>query len=447
MKLLIIRCSIESIWGSCRVISPNLQALYSHLESSGNNKIIWHDLDQNVLDVDSEVCSLMLQNLANVLKNAKPDKLIFTDHIPVPSVILSFLSLHMETAKLPPIVMHLYGDFTYFSERWLLLNKHFIGHKIDFIVASDAQRRLVNSFLRENNNVEKICFPVDESQFNFSNESRNKFRKEMNLTEKDFVILYTGRVSLQKNVDLLVREFLKIKNTHDATLHLWVVGEFDDVGAQFFGMKLFEGAMFEKIQSLLSRVPQSIRANIKIWGGQERSKLINILNASDMFASFSLYHDEDYGMSPAEALSTGLCSSLTHWGGYYSFYSKQWECDLIPVTITDYGHKVRVSKFHEYINYVLENRKKLEESRMERSIQFQREFGIMGNVLPLEKIVTKNDQRPFMGFNWLLTQYATFLKLIKNGTIRGGDLIPGRNNFYYQIYKNYIEPAREGCDD
>jgi len=49
--------------------------------------------------------------------------------------------------------------------------------------------------------------------------------------------------------------------------------------------------------------------------------------------SLSLYHDEDFGMSPAEAALCGLPLVLTDWGGYAGFRDYSLACDLVPVRI------------------------------------------------------------------------------------------------------------------
>lgn len=61
-------------------------------------------------------------------------------------------------------------------------------------------------------------------------------------------------------------------------------------------------------------------------------------NGSDVFVSLSLYHDEDFGYSPLEALSCGTPVVCTNWGGYRDFkksLDKSHSVELIDVSLEE----------------------------------------------------------------------------------------------------------------
>ena len=440
MKLLIVKSAVESKWGSCKVISPNLHQLYLGLGKQF--RIEWFSLHEDLLKSELQTYDSSIDQLLQCILKSKPDRLVFVDHLPPPPKVLAYLSLLTNLKKLPPIVFHIYGDFTYFAREWSYLNEILIGHPVTFIVASTSQKKLVNTFLGQptNESVFKLCFPVNEKEYYFDNKERHKLRAEHGLPEDDRVILYSGRVSLQKNVDVLIKEFLKLKKPTAGHNHLWIVGAFDDVGADFIGYESYHGYMFSKIQSLLETATSAQRSRIKFWGQQGKNNLRKIKSAADLFASFSLYHDEDYGMSPAEALACGLPSILTDWGGYSSFVESEkkadprWDCQLVPVELSEYGSEIVVDAFHSYVSDFTPLGSG---ERQANSRTFLSEFSISSNVKILENIL-KAAPVGFSGFHWLLEQHATALNLNWSKTKFNKFLSPKKDGYYHDIYQNYI---------
>lgn len=436
MKLLIIKSSTESKWGSCKVISPNLHKLYQGL--GVGFELDWFELPEDLLKGEMKSNSSLVADLFRHIEATGPDRLIFVDHLPPPPVVLSFLSMQTKLTKVPPIIFHLYGDFTYFSKQWSYLNEVLEGHPVRFVVASDSQKRLVNEFLTDDfkakSPIEKLCFPVNAKDYFFNIKERAEMRAELGLTDDDIVILYSGRISLQKNVDLLINEFLKIKK-EGKRYHLWVVGSFDDVGADFIGYESYPGYMFAKIQSILDGCSADELKRIKFFGHLGKGALRVTKSAADIFASFSLYHDEDYGMSPAEALATGLTSILTDWGGYSSFASsRKWHCDLLSVDLSEFGFELGVNSFVELAeNYV----GKSDAVRFNHSKEFLAQFSIEPNIEVLREIL-KKEGVPFSGFSWLLEQHAFAMNENWSKIKYNKFLAPMDKGYYPQLYNNYI---------
>lgn len=434
MKLLIVRSSDLSSWGSCKVISPNLQESYKLLANKLD--LLWFNLptdyiQQEIAGVDAHIIDLSLK-----IKNERPDKIVFTDHLPNSAEILNKLSLVMDLDQLPPVVIHVYGDFTYFSKDWVELSPKLINHPVKFLTASNSQKKLLSYFCEDSKVVEQLCFPVDSNAYFFDSKARLKIRNEMDIDDQDIVILYSGRISLQKNVDLLLREYLTLTQNPKRSIHLWLVGAFDDLGAPFMGAETDEGYLYAKMESMLHALPEEARIKIKFWGLQNKEKLREIKSAADLFISLSLYHDEDYGMSPAEALACGLPCLLTDWGGYSSFASDTWRCQLMPVSITEFGLQIKISSIKQFVNTYIDS-KTNETDRKRWSDEFLNHFSIKNNSRKLGSFL----QKPFslfQGFTWSLAPFSEqFGKSSVSKTISSSNG-PSNKNFYYQVYKNYI---------
>lgn len=74
---------------------------------------------------------------------------------------------------------------------------------------------------------------------------------------------------------------------------------------------------FGKARGLFQELPTSIQKRIFFKGSVPHKDLNLFYNAADLFVSLSLHHDEDFGMSVAEAMATGLPCVLTDWGGIF----------------------------------------------------------------------------------------------------------------------------------
>lgn len=446
MKLLLLKTEDESQWGSCKVISPNLHALYQNL--GDGFQVEWFEIPQDLVRGELSAKFSYMERLVQKLAEFRPERLIFVDHLPVPSRIVAHLSLHINLKKLPPLIFHIYGDFTYFSNDWLFLNSELLSHKMEFIVASAAQKKLVEEFLDTKVGVSQLCFPVNDNDYYFDALVRTAARKELGLKEEDFVLLYSGRISLQKNVDILLQEYFKLKKEVKGDLYLWIVGAFDDVGAEFMGYSTFHGHMFTKIQNLLNGYSDEERKLLKFWGQKSKNDLLKLKNAADFFISLSVYHDEDYGMSPAEALATGLPSMLTDWGGYSSFVSpqKEWVCSLVPVAITDFGLELETGVLRKTVIKAIEEKELDQSQRKNYSQSFHKHFSINANKSKLGQIL-KKPMHPFGGFNWLLQQYASALNMNWSKSKLNKFLNPDHKGFYYNIYKNYISMPQEKLND
>lgn len=431
-KALIIRSSKQSLWGSCKVISPNLQACYSKLSSL---ELHYFDIADDFLKKELTEGTETLQALADKITTLKPDGLIFIDHEPTAPKILSFLSFYMPVQKLPPLTFHIYGDFTFFANEWKHLGTKIKDHPVKLIVASEAQKKLMSFFCHDDQSLEQFLFPVNKSDYFFDSDERKLTRDLQGVNPDERIILYSGRVSLQKNVDLIIQEFPELYKAHQGKLRLWIAGAFDDMGAPFMGVKHHDGFMFAKLQALIESLPGEISKNITLFGQVNKTKLRQLKNAADCFISLSLYHDEDFGMSPAEALSCGLPSLLTDWGGYSSFVGDGWNCKLLPVQLSPYGHELEMKTLHSFVGDIFTNDQFAK--RKEYAENFQKKFSIESSAPQLEEILLKPFKK-FAGFKWNLGYFSTEYWTVDIGREISKQLTPSSDNFYAEVYSNYI---------
>ncbi len=314
-----------SAWKSCQSITNNLEKVY---------RKIFEKNDVKIIKVPESFNRYNAYNVASELKAQNIDLIIWLDHKPNAACLLEALdSVYQGTSfeKKPKFVVHLFGDFVLDCLGWQAARIALNNWPIHFFTASKKQKELVESFfISERENVSVVPFPVDESNFYYdpSEELRKLFRSKSGADPDDLILLYTGRVSYQKNIEMLVKAFSTIQNFFPKKVHLWIAGDWDDILMPYSGKFGPLGSFFAQFSGTSEKY---LNNEIKFLGKLDSKQLIEAYNAADLFVSFSTYNDEDYGMSPAEALSSGLPCLLSNWGGYISFKDYSSKVELIPV--------------------------------------------------------------------------------------------------------------------
>src|SRR5262249_21291866 len=124
------------------------------------------------------------------------------DHLPHPGALLSWLDRIYQHEKLPALTFHLYGDFTFHAGSWIALAVILSRVSSRLICASERQAALISRLL--NAKIDICPFPLRTREYSFDPQARARWRKSLRIGKRDFVIGYTGRMSLQKNVLELV---------------------------------------------------------------------------------------------------------------------------------------------------------------------------------------------------------------------------------------------------
>ncbi len=323
-KFLVITKEEISSWKSCQLITGNLLKSY-HLA---------YPEDQfQFLRVEENFSAFLAYKHAKKIKELGVDTIIWLDHRPcAANLVMALSEVYSDTPYelKPKFLIHLFGDFVLDCLSWENAEEAINHYPVHFMVASEKQKKLVDNFFKSQESLTSVLpFPVDEKDYSINcfKNNREEIRNKFNLND-EVVFIYTGRISFQKNVEAIINLTSKLKDIVDKKIEVWVVGPWDDILLPYFGQWGMPGSQFTQFHS--SILDKNL-SNVRFLGNLESSELLKVYQASDAFISFSTYNDEDYGMSVAEALMTGLPCVLSDWGGFSTFakYSKQ--VDLVPV--------------------------------------------------------------------------------------------------------------------
>lgn len=406
MNLLLIGLKEESQWTSCRSIKKNLLSTYQSID---NYLIDFYEIK------NAEYLANDLNEIAKLLSIKSFSKIIFIDHRPNPAKILSLLSKLLPLKKIPSIVIHLYGDFTYFSKDFKQLNEDYIDHEIQFFAASTSQQNLINFFLEEKN-CNLYPFSVDDNFYQFNPIIRDEFRNLHRVGKNEKIVLYTGRLSLQKNIEVIIKDFENYKQSKKTNDKLFLAGHFDDFGARFMGGRCLEGYYFNKISKIINN--SSFKTDIKLLGQLNPTELLAAYCGADLYVNYSLHHDEDFGISPLEAHACQLPLLLTPWGGFNDF-----PANYCKLKLDDFGYHISLGGIAKHIS---QPRSQLVYKKPDPN-----------NLLTNKKIT-------FKGFNKKLNEFIQYFStegvFLNRPNLQS---TPSVGNFYSEVYSSYSKLSNE----
>ncbi len=332
MKVALVYSFEESSWFSCTIIVKNLLASYERVFGKENITHINYSHNRHVASSDIEV-----------LAKSDISKVIFIDHKPTPvNFLIKLAAAEKNISTEREFIIHVFGDFPLYLVEWRTVFEKLKGRSAKFICASQKQRNFIRKFFKQDEIQFVSPFPVQLDSFYHSDKARKSKREELGLS-KEKVFIYTGRLSLQKRITELIELFGEALRTKriESNSKLLIVGKTDELGVPYLDHNLICGEYFRSIDKAIIELGE-FADNIICTGVINNKELVNYYNAADHYLSLSTYHDEDYGMSVAEALCCGLPATITNWAGYRSFQLEGHEqfCQLVPVELSEYLPKI-----------------------------------------------------------------------------------------------------------
>jgi glycosyltransferase involved in cell wall biosynthesis len=413
-----------SSWISCQKIVFNLHKAYQLNEQ----------FELLNFNYSSSLNAEEISELAKAIVARKPDIIVILDHKPHPLPLLQNVVQSLGGLT-PRFVFHVFGDFSLYYAQWNKLNKILQGFEVDFIVASDRQKKFLDQFLTAPLEAKVCPFPVDAQEFNYAPHLRNEQRKSWGLKENDVAFVFSGRVSRQKRIHTLLRSFAEmIIKTNTDRAHLFIYGNADHIGDQFIGIWETEGEYFRKINRLYRSFPEHIQERIHFMGGVPNDELRAVYQGADYLVNPSVHNDEDYGMSVAEALCSGLPVILTDWGGLAGFRIDEVKgaTTFIPVKIGKEAKIVHAGKLREALEINLQLDLSLERKKISQIAQLR--FGIEASSRKvIETIKTKGE--PLLPFTPLFERVMAKSIMSVSPYITSKKTI---NSLYRKIYSAYV---------
>lgn len=422
-KVALVSSLGTSEWISCQFISNNLIKAYEAISYLKFERIFITD---SMTPVDH-------WHAARQILDGKFDKIFFIEHSPHPGLIFHFLN-EMNPNYKPEIVVHIYGDFILYSQKWLEASALCSTFKIRFVVASNKQKELLEKVFENNQGqIDVIPFPVDSKQFYFSSELRTKLRNQNNIEKDEKIILYTGRLSSQKNIIELLQIFDAVQKNLFSNTKLYLAGPIDDIGLPYFGKSGDPGQYNFYLQRFIKKLFKNERSDKVLYlGNLTQMQLLKQYHLADLYISLSTHQDEDYGMAPAEALMSGLPVMLSDWGGYTDFLTSfKTDSYLVKTFFSDSKANIDSNLAIKTLALALSD---TEKNREELSRKAYTKLSIEGVSNNLKQILKIESYPAFLGFNDLFKSVAQAFKIDPLAPFGEG---PKASKLYQEIYCDY----------
>jgi glycosyltransferase involved in cell wall biosynthesis len=244
MKVAIIYSFEESNWFSCTIINKNLRLAYE--EEFGKENIVEINYSEKGIVSTADLNKITEQNI---------EKLVFIDHKPTPLCFLNRLkSVEGELSTQREYIIHVFGDFPLYLGEWKFVHEILINYSVKYICASQKQKKLIEKFSPQTDLVFVSPVPVDSEKFNCEHKTITPCEK-WGVSPSDKIVLYTGRISLQKRIKEALEIFfecLKEKRIPVNSKFL-IVGEFDLLGSVYLGYSQLQGEYFLDIYKVIAK--------------------------------------------------------------------------------------------------------------------------------------------------------------------------------------------------
>lgn len=200
----------------------------------------------------------------------------------------------------------------------------------------------------KNAQARNLPFAFDESTFRPAEEAqRQALKVELGFKPADKILLYAGRLTIEKNLHTQLRIFsILLKVVPD--LHLVVVGQLENVPFTEFGMYSVD------ITGTITRLIAELRLDterVHFLGRKSPTQVRDFFIIADALVNLTIHHDENFGFAQVEAMACGTPVIGSCWGGLKDTIKHAETGYHISTVVTDAGVKLN---WWEAINRIVQ---------------------------------------------------------------------------------------------
>jgi glycosyltransferase involved in cell wall biosynthesis len=245
------------------------------------------------------------------------------------------LQVRERITKRTPLVIFLLGIMSRSAMNLERIARHL--RSIDVLVGNCTGDCEIAEKFFKNAKIRLLPFAFDEPTFYpLDGAQKQAIKTEMGFNKDARILLYVGRLTLEKNLHTLLRVFSILQHLVP-DLHLVVVGETGDSPFTQLGVfPLNIGSTLIKLVSKLGLITEQTH----FFGRKSPAQLRSIYNIADILVNFTIHHDENFGYAQVEAMACGTPVVGTSWGGLKDTIKHGETGYQVSTIVTDAGVKV-----------------------------------------------------------------------------------------------------------
>ncbi len=309
----------------------------------------------------------------------------FVQEIHVLILLSPYYSLDRTIANIPIIIFSL-GSL-HKGGHWLSRNQASVCEGDMLVLNSQVCQRIFEN-IADSNSLLTSVIPLGINTEIFSSRiDKKEIRHQYKIPDNAFILVYSGRISIQKNAHLLLNVVRELRSY--GHVHLVLTGFFDDFYIPEFSEKHPPKSQveFERLVNLFG-VGDMVTV---IPHQDDPNNLADILASADAGITLATQIGENFGYTPVEMQACGLPVICAAWAGFRDTVLDGVTGFHVDTVLTRYGVRVSYEQAAAYIKCLMQDRDRLA-TMAEAAVNHAAKYDIseFGNALchAVEKVVT-----------------------------------------------------------